>query len=104
MIGGSSRVEMISCISCSKATQHIRNEPSHLLHLILCFVLCGWWLAIWALLCIFQKNPQCKVCGLNSSKAPASKLLGYFLLILFFILLVLFVLFIGSFITILDLQ
>ena len=99
---GGSRVEMIACTRCSRATQHVRNEPSHLLHLILSIVLCGWWLIVWALLCICQKNPQCMECGLNSGTAPASKILGYVLLLLFFALMCLFTFLFEGFIAALD--
>ena len=99
---GSSRVEMVQCVQCEKATQHVRNEPSHLLHFLLSIILFGWWLVVWAFLCIFQKNPQCMVCGMNSNKTPASKILGWVLLLIFIILMCLFFALIGIFVEALD--
>lgn len=54
---------MYRCKRCDESTVHLRQTPSHLLHLILTIVTFGFWLPVWILLSLGRSSPQCSECG-----------------------------------------
>jgi DNA-directed RNA polymerase subunit RPC12/RpoP len=55
---------MMDCDNCGKKTMHIQPSTSHLLHLFLSVITFGFWLVVWFIIALNNKNQgHCVACG-----------------------------------------
>lgn len=51
------------CPECGRNVLGQRNEPSHLVHLLLSLVTVGVWLPVWFVVSVFPGGWICSICG-----------------------------------------
>lgn len=53
------------CRNCAQRTAFEKDEPKHLLHVILCLFTVGLWIPIWIMAILFSAMTRCRcrVCG-----------------------------------------
>jgi len=51
------------CPHCNKDVLCRAQTPNHVLHLILSIITSGFWLIVWFILCLKQKEWRCTQCG-----------------------------------------
>ena len=51
------------CKTCGKSTFHYRKATNHILHLLISFLLCGFWLPVWFMLAFKIGGWRCEGCG-----------------------------------------
>lgn len=54
---------MVHCGSCDRPTMHLRERPSHGLHLFLTIITLGFWIIPWSWVTLAAGRPRCSVCG-----------------------------------------
>lgn len=61
------RIRSDFCHTCKAPRAFVREGPNHVLHLLLSFFTVGFWLPVWALICLLSvTNPSlCVTCGIS---------------------------------------
>lgn len=62
-------IEIKHCKNCGKETEHFKNRPNHILHLILMCCSCGLWGIVWVLVSA-SSSWKCRTCGKIPSVSP----------------------------------
>lgn len=60
----------LQCGHCQRATLHARPSPSHLVHALATFFLCGLWAPVWLFASLSSKPFRCQTCG-HAQPQPA---------------------------------
>lgn len=54
------------CGTCGRQTLHRQQTPNHVLHFLIAFFTCGFWLIVWLMLSMGKSPWTCTVCGTKS--------------------------------------
>lgn len=59
--------QMLYCSRCKRPTEHLVEEPNHVLHAILSLLTAGLWLFVWLIVVFQTRSPEgrarCTACG-----------------------------------------